>query len=353
MGRKLKLTPAAGEGKKLYAGIIRKKLLAGSLITGLIFSLFLLDMMTGSKRLSVGEVFSTIFSPDSSSREAYLIVWSMRFPVAVMALVTGASLGTAGAELQTILDNPVADPYTLGISSAASLGASVAIFWGPTVLTPSRNLAIPVNAFLFALLSSVLIYAISKFKQGATGAIILAGIAIALFCDSMKKILQHFASYNDVQSIMNWSRGDLTGTGWRSVGVVLLVLLMAVAVLLMDSWKLTSLKLGDNKAKSLGVDVGKLRLKVLVVTSFITAAAVCFAGTIGFVGLMAPHVARHFTGEDQRFFLLFSALIGAGILLFASLAGKLMIPGVIIPIEIITSIIGMPFMLYVILKSKR
>ena len=355
MAVKYKQTLAAGESgaQKIYSGIVRKKLFAGFLFAGLIVILFFLDMRTGSRSLTVNDVLMALLSPSSSSRENYLVVWNLRFPVALMAIVTGAALGVAGAELQTILDNPVADPYSLGLSSAASLGATTAVLIGPGALTSNLSLIIPASAFSFALLSSLLIYAIAKVKRGAGGTIILSGIALALLCESMKKIMQHFVAYNDVQSIMNWSQGDLTGVSWSAVGIVFAVLVPAVALLLGDSWKLTALKLGDNKARSLGVKVGRLRLKVLVITSCLTAAAVCFTGTIGFIGLVAPHAARHFTGEDQRFLIAFSALCGSGILLLASLAGKLIIPGVIIPIEIITSVIGMPCMLYIVLKSSR
>ncbi len=345
--------------RRLYSSLVKRKLLLIYLTLIILTGLLLTDIITGPAWLPVKEVFSAIFFPRTSDRQAYVIVWIMRLPTAVTALVVGASLGIAGAEMQLILDNPMASPYTLGISSAASFGAALAIVTGKGIMPsiasslPIYTIVVPFNAFLFALLSSLFIYFIARAKSGNVETIILTGIIMVFLFNAMVSILQYVATEDALQGIIRWSYGDLTASKWSTTGIILIILLVSLPLLVFDSWKLTALRLGDGKAKSMGVNVEKLRLKVLIVISINTAAAVCFVGTIGFVGLVAPHISRWLMGEDHRFFMPFSALLGAAILSSASILSKLIIPGAIIPVGIITSIIGVPFLLSIVLNRRK
>jgi len=345
--------------RQLYESLVKRKLLLIMCVLLSLAMLFIVDIITGPAWLSLRDVFSAIFFPRSTDRQTYVIIWVMRLPIAVTALLVGASLGIAGAEMQTILDNPMADPYTLGISSAASFGASLAIVTGKSVAGMIGNsmslyaALVPVNAFIFSLISSLLIYFIASLKKGAAEIIILAGITIGFLFSSLTSILQYMASESELQGIARWSYGSLIEADWKTVGVIFCVLAATLPVLVLDAWKLTALKLGDSKLKSMGVDVDRLRLKVLIIVSIIVATAVCFVGTIGFIGLVAPHLARSFVGEDQRFYLPFSALSGALILSFASIVSKIIVPGAIIEVGIITCIIGIPFLLSIIMRGKR
>jgi iron complex transport system permease protein len=197
------------------------------------------------------------------------------------------------------------------------------------------------------------VYLVAKLKNGTAGTIVLAGIALSFMFHSLVSLLQYFASENELQAIVFWLFGSLIKATWLKLGITTLVLVLITPWFIVNAWKLTALRLGDHKAKSLGMQVDRLRLRVLIFSSILTAIAVCFVGSIGFIGLVAPHLSRMLVGEDQRFFLPFSALSGAFLLSAASVVSKLIIPGVIFPIGIITSLIGIPFFLSMIITKKR
>lgn len=339
--------------RRLYDQLTTRK---KTLIVGLsiaAFTLFVIDVCVGPAWLSPGTVFSAIFAPGSVSDINHFIVWELRLPVALMAIVVGASLSVAGAEMQTILDNPLASPYTLGVSAAAGFGAALAIVLGVGIIPLGTTLLVPINAFIFSLISSFLIYNIARFRRLTPETMVLAGIAVLFFFHSCMAVLQYFAAEEELQAIVFWMFGSLTKTTWDKLGIVALVFAAITPILLRNAWHLTALRLGDDKAKSLGINVEKLRLKVLVLVSVLTGAAVAFVGTIGFIGLAGPHIARMLVGEDQRFFIPVSALCGVLVLSTASILSKLVMPGSVFPIGIITSFIGTPFLLYLLLKARR
>lgn len=339
--------------RELYAKITwRKYVLLVSLAATCIVTL-IIDVSTGPAQLPISEVFRTIISPGQSDPTTHVIVWVIRLPMALMAILIGAALAIAGAEMQTILDNPLASPYTLGVSAAAGFGAALAMVLGVGVIPHAETVLIPLNAFIFSMLACLLIFFISKIKGVSTETMVLAGIALLFLFNSLLALLQYLASEEELQAVVFWLFGSLLKATWPKLGIVTTVLLIATPLLLMDSWKLTALRLGDEKARSLGINVERLRLKVFIWISFLAAAAVCFVGTIGFIGLVGPHVARMFVGEDQRFFLPMSALAGAALLSAASIGSKLIIPGAIFPIGIVTSFIGVPFFLALILLKRR
>lgn len=312
----------------------------------ILFSLFIVDLMTGPAGLSVGDVLSNLFGPGDPSSQAFVIVRQMRLPVACMAVVAGFSLGLAGSAMQTILHNPLASPYTLGVSSAASFGAALAIvngwsFW-----------MVPVSAFVFAMVCSLGVYLVARVKKGATHTLILLGVILGFLFSSLLSLMQFMAKENELQAIVFWMFGSLDGAKVDQVFVLLALSLVALLYLLGHSWKLTAIKTGETTAQSLGIAVGSLRLRVMILTSLLTAFSVCFVGTIGFVGLVAPHIVGFFTGEDQRFHLPASALMGALLLSFASIASKVIIPGLVFPVGITTTIIGIPFLFFLVLREK-
>lgn len=339
--------------KELYAKITwRKYVMLLSLAVTCIVTL-IIDVSTGPAQLPISEVFKTIISPGQSDPTTHVIVWVIRLPMALMAISIGAALAVAGAEMQTILDNPLASPYTLGVSAAAGFGAALAMVLGVGVIPYAETVLIPLNAFIFSMLACLLIFSISKIKGVSTETMVLAGIALLFLFNSLLALLQYLASEEELQAVVFWLFGSLLKATWPKLGIVTTVLLITTPLLLMDVWKLTALRLGDEKAKSLGINVERLRLKVFIWISFLAAAAVCFVGTIGFIGLVGPHIARMFVGEDQRFFLPMSAFAGAALLSAASIGSKLIIPGTIFPIGIVTSFIGVPFFLALILLKRR
>lgn len=281
------------------------------------------------------------------------ILWVIRLPASTMAIVVGISLGVAGAEMQTILDNPLASPYTLGVSAAAGFGAALALILDVKVLPYMEEMAVSINAFVFALICCGILFAIARWKSASAETMILSGVALLFMFNSMLALLQYIASENQLQAVVFWLFGSLTKSNWTKVFISTGVLFITTAAFFRDMWPLTSLRLGEERARSLGAEVDQLRLRTLIWISLLTATAVCFVGIIGFVGLGAPHIARIFVGEDQRFFLPLSGIVGGILLSLASIGSKLIMPGSIFPIGILTASIGAPFFLGLILFSKR
>lgn len=341
------------QARKLYEQITGKKIALIIALAAVALVLFLLDVSIGPAWLSPGEIFRSIFAQGTVDDVTRFIVWDLRLPIALMAIVVGASLSAAGAEMQTILDNPLASPYTLGVSAAAGFGAALAIVLGVGIIPFGDTLLVPVNAFCFSLLTCFLISSVAKFRRLNPETMVLAGIAILFLFHSGMAALEYFAAEEELQAIVFWMFGSLAKTTWPKLGIAALVFIITTPILLMDAWKLTALRLGDDKAQSLGINVESLRLKILICVSILTGAAVAFVGTIGFIGLAGPHIARMLVGEDQRFFLPTSALCGILLLSVASILSKLIIPGAIFPIGIITSFIGVPFLLSLLLRARR
>ncbi|MDE2686867.1 MAG: iron ABC transporter permease [Chloroflexota bacterium] len=314
---------------------------------------FILDISLGPARLGLMDVASTILNPGSAEVTTRVIVWDIRMPIALMAVVVGAALAIAGAEMQTILNNPLASPFTLGISAAAGFGAALALVLGVSVIPIAGIYLISVNAFFFAVLASMIIYVLSSLRGVTVETVVLLGIALVFLFSSLLALLQYIASEQALQQVVFWTLGSLVKATWPKIGIGIAVLLVTTPVFVRQVWTLTALRLGDEKALSMGINVKKLRLQVLISVSVLAAAAVAFVGTIGFVGLVGPHVARMLVGEDQRFFLPMSAITGAILLSAASIVSKSIIPGAIFPIGIITSLVGVPFFLSLILAKRR
>jgi iron complex transport system permease protein len=339
--------------RRIYTGLTQKKYYFIFALIVALAAVFLVDIMTGPAMLSLSEVISAMTNSPEAEMTNVVIVRLIRMPVAIMALVVGASLGLAGGEMQTILGNPLASPYTLGISAAAGFGAGLALILGVGVFPYAEHLLVPINAFFFSMLTSLIIYFLAKVKNAGSETIILTGIALLFLFNALNALLQYHASLEDLQAMVFWLFGSLTKANWTKVWTSLAVLLLIVPLIIRDAWRLTAIRLGDQKAGSLGINVDRLRLKVMLTISILTAAAVCFVGTIGFIGLVAPHIARMVVGEDQRFFFPCSALSGALLLSAASVGSKLIVPGAIYPIGIITAFIGVPFFVSVILGRKK
>lgn len=315
---------------------------------------FLLNIMIGSSWLSPAEVLREIVSVASGEETlATSIVWRIRAPMAVMALLVGAALAVAGTQMQTILNNPLASPFTLGVSAGAGFGATLAIALGIGVLPFAGTYLIAANAFVFALLTCLAIYLLSVMLKASIETIVLAGIALMFLFQALLGLLQYFASAEDLQAAVFWMFGSLARSTWPKVTIVAVVVVAVMPFLFRQAWELTALRLGDDEAESLGIDAQRLRLSTFIIISLLTAVAVSFVGTIGFIGLVGPHIARMLVGEDQRFLIPLSALVGMTMLSVASIVSKVAIPGVLLPIGIVTSLIGIPFFLFLMVRRAR
>jgi len=332
--------------------VLRKRLILLGLAVLLIFSV-LLDLALGPAQYSLGEVLEALFSPDTASAQVRVVMWDIRLPVALMAVAVGAALSLAGAQMQTILNNPLASPFTLGISAAAGFGAALGLAFGVALFPLAAQYMVPLNAFIMAMLSALLIHFMSMRRGVTAETIVLLGIALVFTFNALLALVQFFATEQAVAAVVFWTMGSLTKATWPKLGVICVVILITLPIFAMRAWAMTALRLGDDKAASFGINVRSLRFQTLIMVSLLASFPVAFVGTIGFIGLVGPHIARMLIGEDQRFFLPASLLTGALILSASSVVSKTLIPGAIFPIGVVTSLIGVPFFISLILNGKK
>lgn len=339
-----------------YRRAIRKRFifLFGGLLVGLVLAV--VDLLTGAANVATSDVMCVIsqwVTGCEAPKIAVTVVKVYRVPTILTAIGVGASLGVAGSIMQTILRNPLASPYTLGISAGAGFGAALTIVTGFAAIEGLGIWLVPFNAFVFALLTCLLIYGIGSFKRLTPGTMILAGIGLSFLFNALQSMMQYGATAEQNQNIVFWLFGSLSKSDTSTALLMLGLVLVLLPMLMIKSWQFTALQLGDEKAIGLGINVKRLRVIGFAAASLLTATAVSFVGTIGFVGLAGPHVARLLVGEDQRFFMPLSALFGSLILLLADIVSKSLLEGFVFPIGIITSLIGVPVFFSVVLSKRR
>lgn len=339
-----------------YNKLIGKKFI---FIFFLLFSIILVSGISasmGSANLSIWETYSSIlnrlfpayFEPGWL---ADVCIWNLRLPRIFMGIVAGFGLGVAGCVTQAVLKNPLASPYTLGISSGAGFGASLAILTGINVA--GGNYFVIGNAFLFAILCSFIILGLSNRKGATPETMILAGIAMMYLFAAMTTILQYFGEAEAVKEAIFWTIGDLDRSSWPKITIIIGVLTCCLPLLMIKSVDLNLMAAGDETAASLGVNVKRTRIILMSITTLLVACIVCFTGTIGFIGLVAPHFTRIAVGGDNRFALPVSGLLGALLLTSADLVARRILAPIILPVGAITAFMGAPLFLYIIMKRKR
>lgn len=336
-----------------YAAFVRVRVAILGLLALFLVVAFMFDVFTGPAALSPIAVLKGLLQPDSLPGPIRYILFNVRLPYAVMAVLVGASLGLAGAEMQTVLNNALASPFTLGVSAAATLGASLVLVFGLPSTGLPQEVIMPASAFAFAGMAAMLIHVLAQTRTNGADGVVLFGIALVFAINSVVALLQFVADADTLQQIVFWGMGSFSRSTWPKIAIVAVVLVVAFPISLGNVWKLTALRSGDAQAESLGIDTNRLRRNVMLRASLLAAVAVSFVGTIGFVGLVGPHIARLLLGEDHRFFLPGAALAGALILSLASVASKTIIPGLIIPVGIVTSIVGVPLFLSLLMTRDR
>lgn len=339
-------------GERYRLRMLRKTMFVVGALATMVLAVCV-DVGVGPGWYSPAEVMKALFFPDSVETKLAIIVWDVRLPVAVMAVLIGAMLGVAGAQMQTILHNPLADPFTLGISSAASFGAALAIALGIGLWPSAGNFFIAFNAFVFALGTSLVLFMFTRMRGVTVETFVLVGIALFFTFNALLAFIQYQSSEAQLQQIIFWMMGSLARASWTKIAICVGLLALVVPLCWARNSMMTALTMGDDRAASLGVPVARLRLEMLACISLLAATATAFVGTIGFVGLVGPHIARMLVGEDQRYFVPVSAAAGAIILSIASTLSKAITPGVIYPIGIITALVGVPFFLSLVLSIRR
>ena len=341
--------PAGGEAA--YASYRRRTVRRAAVLLGLtalLLVVFIAALMVGSLRFTPGQVLSALIQPGYDPRIADVVV-NLRLPPALLAVLVGGALSLAGVQMQTILDNPLAEPFTLGISAASALGAAVAIVTGLALpIAPGATLA--VAAMTTGLAASLSIALISRLPSVTKETTILLGIALVFSCQAL---VQYRASTESLQQIVFWSMGSLMRATWPAVGAAAVALVAATPVFWINGWRLTAISLGEARAAAMGINVSRLRSWSLVGVSLLAALSVAFVGIIGFVGLVGPHMARGLVGEDQRFLVPASILAGAALLTSAHAISQVIIPGVSVPVGILTALVGVPVFLLIIFGRRR
>jgi iron complex transport system permease protein len=341
---------------QVYRGfMVRKVLFILVLVLG-IAALAGFSVTLGSAGISVEDVYFTIlarFLPDHfhSTWFADTIVWGLRLHRILLAIVAGMGLAVAGATMQGILKNPLASEFTLGISSAAGFGAAMAIILGAGFA--GGEYLIIGNAFIFTLITSFIVYGLAKYKGITPETMILAGIAIMYLFSAMTSFLQYVGRSEQVQEVVFWMMGSLGRSSWDNVAIVAVVIAFCIPYLIIKSWDINAIGAGDETAKSLGVNVERTRVISMMLASLITASIICFTGTIGFIGLVAPHITRMAIGGDHRFLLPASAMVGALLLLGADTLARTILAPVILPVGIMTSFLGVPFFVYLFMRRRK
>jgi iron complex transport system permease protein len=336
-----------------YRGLVTRRIFILALLACLLILSVAVDVSLGPARYSVADVLRTLVSPTDADVQMRVVVWDIRMPMAMLAVTVGASLSLAGAQMQTILANPLASPFTLGLSAAASFGAALAMVLGVALFPAAISLMVPINAFLMAMAAALLIFGLSTLRGVTVETIILLGIALVFSFNAALALLQYFASEQALSAVVFWTMGSLTKATWGKVAVTAVVLALCVPLFARRAWALTAIRLGEARAAAMGVPVRRLRLEALFLVSLLAAVPVSFVGTIGFIGIVGPHVARLLLGEDQRFFLPGAMLAGALILSATSVLSKALLPGAVLPIGIITALVGVPFFAALILTKGR
>jgi iron complex transport system permease protein len=322
------------------------------LTLGIVLTL-LYDLSEGPSSLTYGDLIQGLWSPSSLPIAHQVIIWDIRLPYALMAILVGASLGLAGAEMQTALNNQLASPFTLGVGSAATFGASLAIVFDFSSWGISQTYLLPIFAFALACLTSLIILGVANSLGGSIQSVLLFGIALMFGLNAMVGVIQFVADEGQLQQIVFWTMGSLARADLEKVIIVAVVLILCFVFSLRNAWSMTLLRSGEEQAQSMGINVKRLRVTTLVRVSLVTAVALAFVGEIGFIGLVAPHIARMLIGESHRFFLVGSTLCGALLLSLASIVSKGVIPGLVLPIGMVTALVGIPFFITLIYQHQK
>lgn len=334
-------------------------------LLAMLVGLVLVALTNGSYGLSLGQVLTSLSG--STTGSADIVVWNLRLPRIASAMVAGWGLGAAGAAMQCLIRNRLASPFTLGISHGASFGAAFAI----VVLETGSAITAPANAgtavrlaaadlsltslaaFVGAMATTVVVLLIARLKSLAPEAIVLAGVALSSLFMSGTIVIQYLASESEVAAVVFWTFGDVARAGWPAILVMTVATALGSVYFACQAFTFNALSAGDEAALGLGVNVNRVRLVGMGVAALVSALAVAFLGVIAFLGLLAPHIARRLVGEDHRQLMLHSGVVGALLLLAADTGGRLFIGSGGLPVGVLTSFLGAPLFLYLLLAARR
>ena len=342
---------------------IQKKHGVIALLAVAVIVMALVCLFIGSSHMSLGECFRALMK-SGGDLGAERIIWNIRIPRVLAALIAGAGLAVSGLIMQTTLNNAMASPSTLGVSNAAVFGANLSIIaFAGGFLHTGNNLAsyavganpyaTSLMAFIFSTASILLILALCKLRAFSPNVVVLAGIAMGAVWTAATTVLQFYATDVGLSAAVIWSFGDLGRATYRTDAIMLAVVVIGIVFFALFSWRYNALLSGEATAKSMGVRVDALRFVSLLLASVITAVCVSFLGVIGFVGIICPHVMKKLLGQDHRLSVPASALCGSLLLLLADTLSRSLGNGSALPVGAITSLLGAPFFIAIIFSKKE
>lgn len=337
--------------------MIRRKLNFNILIIFLLVIVIIFSLFYGAVRVPILEVIKILLNKIGITnyeitRKSFIsIVYYARFPRIMTAVIVGGALAVCGCTMQSLLKNPIADSGIIGISSGASLGAVISIALG---LSSKYIFAMPLFSIFFSLLISAIVYRLSTLRRKSDNLLlILSGIAISSFVGAISSIILTNLMESQIKEYIFWSIGSLSGRRWEHFLFGIGPIIFLSFILFYHGKELNILLLGDEEAKSLGINIRKMRKKILVIVAVLTAVSVCISGNIGFVGLVVPHILRKIIGADNRKLLKGSFLAGAFFLTLSDLISRVILAPSEISVGIITSLIGAPYFIYLIIKIRK
>ncbi len=326
-------------------------LCGAALIAFVLFSIFF-SIAVGVKTVPVREVADIILHQLGWHITPYwpatdsIIVWELRFPRSILALLAGSGLAIAGVGMQAVVKNPLADPYILGISSGASAGATAVI--AMDLLDVTATYSVPIGAFAGSLLSIFLLFSLYRDSRDSVR-LLLSGCVISIFFSALTSIMMFMSKDQEkVGSVVFWLMGSLADASWRMIPITASVVIVGFIALYFLHRRLNALLLGEETAHTLGVETGKLRTFIVVLVALMVGAIVAFCGMIGFIGFVIPHIVRSFVGADHRQVLPLSAFIGSVFLLWCDVLARVLVVPEELPIGIITAMLGAPFFIYIL-----
>jgi len=347
--------------KHAYNHYIGKKWLVLIILAVTLFVTVLIALFVGSSEMPFSEIVKVIFGGGESAQRT--IIFNVRMPRIATGIAVGLALAMAGCIMQNVLRNPLASASTLGVSQGASFGAAMAIiyFGGGTQISNAATNAITFDnpytvvicAFLGGIVTTILVLFLSRVTSVTPSVMILAGVAISSLFTGATALIQYFADDNKVAAVVYWTFGNLGRAGYREITLMLTLSAGAFIYFILNRWNYNAMESGTNTAKSLGVNVDRIILISMVVATLISATAIAFVGTISFIGLVAPHIVRRFVGNDYRFLIPGSALMGAVVMIGADIVSRMVKAPAILPIGAITSFLGAPLFLYLIIKQGK
>jgi len=341
----------------LYLAYLHDKLKSTIIIVILIILLVLfvgIGIGVGLYSISIGDVYSIIinhiFCNNPIDTVDDKVVWNLRLPRVLTAVVAGIGLAVAGSAMQNMLKNPLADPYTTGISSGACLGATIAITLGLPIVNTQYGIII--NAFVLSLIPTLIILLITKYKRATPETIILIGVTLMFLFDGISAFVMLKADPNSLAAAYEWTIGTLNKASWDNILPMVLFVFPCSLLIFSTSRALDTLNSGESFSKSLGINVDKMRVFLLVIISMMVAGVISFTGVIGFIGLISPHIARILIGSENRPLIISSALVGALLMVIADILSKTISTSTL-PIGIVTVMLGAPIFIVIYLKQKK